>query len=153
MTEPIVPPADTPPETPPPPTRRRGPLGRLGCALGLLVWLVLILSPCLVFTLATQGEITVTVGGAPGQSARLWLVMEANERGLGLSLPTAQTSAEGDAVCVQTDVRYLLWQGQAESVSYCECYRRAADEAPWDFVTTIEGSCTADALASAASQP
>ena len=151
MTEQLPPPAEPPLDvTPAVPKRKRGPLGRLGCALGLLVWLVLIVSPCLVFTLATQGELSLSLGSAPGQTARAWLVMEADERGVGLSLPSVQSSADGGALCVQTDVRYLLWQGQADPVSYCECYRRASAAAPWDHAATIEDVCTVEALEEAA---
>ena len=146
MTEQLPPPLDASQALP---KRKRGLLGRLGCALGLLVWLVLILSPCLVFTLATQGELVLNLGSAPSQTARAWLVMEADERGLGLSLPSVQPSADGNALCVQTDVRYLLWQGQTDSVSYCECYRRASADAPWDHVSTVEGVCTAEVLVEA----
>lgn len=150
MTEQVSPPEQPTPDTPPvAPRRKRGPLGRLGCALGLLVWFVLIMSPCLVFTLATQGELSLSLGSAPGQTARLWLVMEADERGLGLSLPSVRTSTDGGALCVQTDVRYFLWQGQADPVSYYECYRRAGADSPWDYVATVEGACTGDALAEA----
>ena len=149
MTEQLPPAEPAAAATPTAPTRKRGPLGRLGCALGLLVWFVLILSPCLLFTLATQGEMSLNLGSAPGQTARLWLVMEPDERGLGLSLPSVQSGRDGNTICVQTDVRYFLWQGQADAISYCECYHRTTAGAEWDHLTTIEGVCTGNALAEA----
>jgi hypothetical protein len=132
-------------ESPPPP-RKRGPLQRLGCGIALVLWFLLILSPCILFMLASRGELTLTLGSAPGQTARVWLVMEADERGLGYSWPTVHARDDGRALCVQTDVSFALWQGQAEPISYCECYQRAAEDASWDFVETIQGVCTADAL-------
>ena len=150
MTEQLPQTSETPPATPVPIKPKRGPLGRLGCALGLLVWIVLILSPCLLFTLATQGELTLALGSAPGQTARLWLVMEADERGIGLSTPSVQASGDGHALCVQTDVRYFLWQGRVEPSSYCECYRRANADAAWEAVTLNEGICSAETLDAAA---
>lgn len=142
MTEPI--PVQTETNSP----RQRSPLARLGCAVGLIFWFLLILSPCILFTLAQRGELTLDLGGAPGQTARLWLVMEADERGLGLSLPSVQTRDDGTALCVQTDVRYYFWQGEADPVSYCECYRRAAPDAAWAFSASHEGACSAAMLSS-----
>lgn len=140
MTEPAV------SQPTPPPPRRRGPLARLGCGLALVLWFLLILSPCMLFLLASRGELTLDLGGAPGQTARVWLVMEADERGIGWSIPSVQTRADDLVLCVQTDVRYLLWQGQAEPVSYCECYQRTNSGADWTFADTLTGVCPADAL-------
>lgn len=151
MTEPALTPQENNIAVAPEP-HKRGPLARLGCAIGLVFWFLLILSPCLLFTLATQGEISLTLGGAPEQVARLWLVMEDDGRGLALSVPSVQSSADGQQVCVQTDVTYYFWQGQADPSRYCACYNRADAEGDWRFAHSNEGACTAASL-EAATQP
>jgi hypothetical protein len=151
MTQPVLHPQEDAVVAAPAP-RKRGPLGRLGCAIGLVFWFLLILSPCLLFTLATQGEISLSLGSAPEQVARLWLVMEDDGRGLALSLPSVQSSADGNLVCVQTDVRYYLWQGQEDPSQYCACYTRPAADVEWQFTHSNDGACTAESL-EAAAQP
>lgn len=136
----------TPPETPP----ARSPLRRPGCVIALILWFGLLMLPCPMFVLATQGEISLSLGSAPGQQARLWLVMEADARGLGLSLP--RVTGSDTALCVQTDVRYFFWAGSAEPVSYCECYTRAAPSGAWSAAGTTPGVCPADALERLAAQ-
>lgn len=134
-----LPPAHEPLVLPP---RRRSPLGRLGCGCALAVWFLLILTPCALGILATQGEITVNLGSAPGQQLRVWLIMEPDERGIGVSSPARVTTSGDTGMCMQTDVRYLLWEGEAESVSYCECYERASADASWVFVPSEPDACT-----------
>lgn len=119
--------------------QQRSILRRTGCALGVLVWAVLMLIPLLLFALAVRGEISVTTGSAPEQRLRVWLIMDAAQRGVGIS--TAAVYEMGSGVCVQTDVRFLLWQGQPEAQQpYCECYERGA-EGEWRAVSIASGVC------------
>ncbi len=132
MTEPI--------EMQPPSPRRRSPLRRLGCGIALVLWFLILLLPCGLFTLATQGQITISQGGLPGQEIRLWLIMEVEQRGLGIS----STSAHGgdpNAVCLQTNVSYALWAGRAAPTTYCEGYERADSASPWALVSTQTDAC------------
>ena len=143
--------SETPTPAPAPePPESKSPLRRPGCVLALILWFALLLLPCPMFILATQGQISLPLGGAPGQESRLWLVMEADARGLGLSLPGVRQA--GDAVCVQTDVRYFFWAGSAEPVSYCECYTRDDAAATWSPVETLVGACPEDILESLGSE-
>ena len=123
----------------PPVTPRRSPLRRIGCTIALILWFALLLLPCFLIVLATQGEIAIAQGELPGQQLRVWLIMEADQRGLGMSSATAYR--EDDAACVQTDTRFWLWQGAAEPVSYCECYERAATDSVWSPTVTESGLC------------
>lgn len=93
---------------------------RAGCGVGLIVWFVVMLLPCILITLAVRGEITVNTGGAPEQYVRVWLIIEARERGLGIS--NAWVAPADDLLCVQTDVNFVLWEGNADSIHYCKCY-------------------------------
>ena len=112
-------------------------LGRLGC---VAVWFAAMMIPFALIILAARGEIIIPTGDAPEQRIRLWLIMEPYERGLGIS--RAAIVEVDDLSCVQTDVSFLLWEGQAEDgVSYCECYTRSGDD--WALETVSEGSCPA----------
>ena len=123
--------------TPPAVPRRRGPLRRVGCTIGVILWVLVLLIPCIFITLAVRYEITVDTGSAPEQRLRLWLIMEAEQRGVGFSNTSVQES-EGQT-CVQTDVQFFLWQGAAEPVSFCNCYERGAED--WINTSAQPGAC------------
>jgi hypothetical protein len=120
---------------------RRSPIRRAGCIAGLILWFLILLTPCFLIVLATQGEITITTGGAPGQQTRIWLVSEADQRGIVLSTASVRQPSE-NALCVQTNVRFFLWAGEAEPTTYCECYERVSSGDPWELASTASGVCT-----------
>ena len=96
----------------------------------LLLWLVLLISPCLGLVLAARGELRIRTGAAPEQETRLWLVQEARRAGLALSHVSERlTNSER---CFQTDVRFLLWRGQEldgdTATSFCSCYAHEDSE-------------------------
>jgi hypothetical protein len=129
---------DTEPTDETPRRVRRGPLYRLGCVLGVLVWLVLLLVPCMFITLAARGEITFDTGALPDQRFRMWLIMEARQRGIGIEWPSVHAVDEQE--CLQVDVRFLLWTGAAqEPVSYCQCYTRQGEN--WIATESIGDVC------------
>lgn len=138
-----VPPAET--TNPPPPSRfGRGCLWRLGC---LTIWLPLILLPLLLFMLAVQGEVALWHSGSfpageehPALQAKL--LMEIDTRGLNVTRSyIATSSADNNAACVQTVVRFVLWQGASTPADYCDCYAREASDAPWVLQSTAAGQC------------
>jgi hypothetical protein len=98
---------------------------------------LLLLTPCLVIVLATRGEISISTGSAPDQELRIWLVMEARSRGLGVS--NASLHEQDSATCVQTDVQFWLWQGSEAPTSYCECYTREGES--YRLMSTAQGTC------------
>ena len=126
---------NVPKSTPPKP---RSPIRRLGCGIALVLWIILLIFPCLAIALISQGEITMQVGSIPGQSLRVWLIQDANERGLGIARPSVQ-SDKGGNVCLQTDTSFLLWMGKGASSSFCECYAHDGDN--WKSVSSTQGSC------------
>lgn len=132
MTQPPIKPVLTFPDNP---------IKRVGCILALIVWFLLLLLPCGLFTLATQGEISVSQGSLPGQQMRLWLIMEVDERGLGVS-STAARQDDANNACLQTSVSYLLWQGQSDPLVYCECFARDSADAAWTLVSTQTDACS-----------
>lgn len=119
---------------------RRSPLRRAGCIIGLVLWFLLLLAPCGLFYLATQGEIILTLNESPPQILRIWLVMEAQQRGVGFSRPTVFADEASQTVCIQTEVSFLLWQGQGDDLAstYCDCY---AQNDGWVLARTDEGAC------------
>ncbi|MBE2270327.1 MAG: hypothetical protein IAE80_18980 [Anaerolinea sp.] len=119
---------------------RRSPIRRIGCTVLLIFWFTLLLLPCALFVLATQGEISISQGGLPGQHIRLWLINEMDERGLGVS-STSVTQTDPNAACIQTNASFLLWAGQAEPLSYCDCYVRADADSAWQSASTAAGEC------------
>jgi hypothetical protein len=112
---------------------------RIGCIILLIPWFLVLLTPCALILLATQGEITVRYGSIPGQEVRVYLQMEALERGLVVSTGSTSTGPDGTQ-CVQTDTRYLLWQGQSEPSVYCECFRQTDGE--WQPLSLEMNVCT-----------
>ncbi|MCC6612980.1 MAG: hypothetical protein IT320_05845 [Anaerolineae bacterium] len=121
--------------------QKRHPLRRPGCVIALVIWFaLLILIPVAFFIILTRGEIAVSTGDAPDQQARLWLISNADERGFGYSNAWVAERTDAD-LCLQTDVRYWLWQGSEDSVTYCECYERADTTSDWSYTSSSEGAC------------
>lgn len=114
---------------------------RIGCGLMLILWFAVLLLPCFLVTLAVQQEIVIGRSGAPGELLRVWLIMEPDQRGLGVSTTALSEPAPG-RLCVQTDTRFVLWQGSEPPRIYCECYQRAADEGQWSLVSMENGVCS-----------
>lgn len=120
--------------------RRRGPLGRLGCGLGLVIWALLIFTPTIAIAIAFRGEVSITTGPAPEQRFRVWLIMEPRQRGLGISNGTSYHGSDG-LICVQTNTSFVLWDGAGEPSSYCDCYLHDAAANTWSLASTQTGDC------------
>lgn len=116
----------------------RSRLRRLGCGIGLVIWVILLFLPCLAIVLISQAEIAVQLGDIPGQSLRIWLVQDAAERGIGIARPSVLADEKANT-CLQTDTSFILWMGKGESTSYCECY--VYDGENWKSVSAAQQSC------------
>ncbi len=136
---------------PPTPTKaRRGVLGRLGCGLGLIVWLIVMLIPGFLFLLAIQQEISIWHGGGFPErdyhpALQIKLMMDIDTRGVSITRSYTAVS-EDNATCVETQVQYILWQGRGEPAAYCDCYTRASLQGDWSYRGTQQGACSPDAL-------
>jgi serine/threonine protein kinase len=102
-------------------------LRRLGCLLILVVWLLLMASPCLIVTVLVQGEATFALSDKPGHQVRIFKVQSDEARGIGFSIGTVQNEST-DAACILTQVRFLLWQGRSQPTNYCQCFTYISGE-------------------------
>jgi hypothetical protein len=134
----------------PAPAKRRSRPRRLGCGLALLFWFTLLLTPCALFYLAAKGEIRLNHRDIPQPHAHplllVSLISETDDRGLRIETSwTANDQSDELAVCVETEVRFLLWEysGGNQNVHYCDCYERPAPEASWELTRTFGDVCSA----------
>ncbi len=115
---PETPQADEQSEPPPhlrPQNRWRRRIGRVGCAILLIPWFALMLTPCLVLTLAFQREITLTHSDLPHHAFRVWLIQERDAQGLAVvTSRRVEITTPEPLACVVYDVRFFLWGGDAE---------------------------------------
>jgi hypothetical protein len=110
------------------PRRRR--LRRVGCSVLLVIWFTFLLLPCFLLVLATQQEIIISQGELPGQEIRIRLITDIDQRGIGFWTTSTTTGTEGD-ICLVTNVRYILWEGQGDPAQYCQCFSREAENGAW----------------------
>jgi len=82
----------------------------------LVVWLVIMLFPCMAFNLALREEILI--GGSPDNHVRLFLLSEKQTEGIGVE---RKRPFPAQPSCIQTTVTYFLWVGEGENVQYCQC--------------------------------
>lgn len=92
-------------------------LRRLFYAFLLLFWLALVLFPGFAFILAANGQIEL--GDDPQRHLRIFLISETDAGGVGIERARPVRDPAG---CAETSVSYLMWQGEGESVRFCQCY-------------------------------
>lgn len=126
--------------------KKRRPLrARLAWVAFLLVWVVILFIPFAFFTLASRGQITISHSGdVPDKFEhpllQVRLISEIDYRGL-LVINSTVDRTDALNLCVQTQVRYLLWQGEGEPATYCDCYARAQSEDEWLVASSVPGRC------------
>ncbi|MCU0480788.1 MAG: hypothetical protein MUE54_06185 [Anaerolineae bacterium] len=125
--------------------RKRNPIRRAGCTVLLIFWFLFLLTPLCLFVLAVQGEITIAHFGDVPESYQhplfqVQLVMEEDYRGLRIVNATLHNQTD-EAICVQTNVRYLLWEGEGDPATFCRCYEREITESVWNLSEEILEAC------------
>ena len=120
----------------------------LGCTVLLPIWFLLLLAPCALFYLAANGEIRLWHGNIPQSHAHplllVSLISEMDNRGLRIETSHPVTSVSSElSVCVQTDVRFLLWQTKFsnQDVTYCDCYSHGDSDLVWQLDGTYGDYC------------
>ena len=91
-------------------------LRRLAYLLLLLLWLAIMSFPAMAFVLATRNQIQI--GGDPAQHLRLFRISERDAQGIGIE---RAFWTEEPPNCVQTNVTFLMWEGDSESIVSCQC--------------------------------
>jgi hypothetical protein len=134
-----------PPRQPilPMPTTRRG---KIGCGIALVLWFALLCLPCVMFWFASGNEIHIAHSSVPEAYdhpfLEIGLIMTTDNRGI--KFKSSNIISNGDnAVCVQTNLNYVLWYSREEnpSTSFCDCYKRDDTESTWSRTETISGEC------------
>ncbi len=95
------------------------------------VWLLVMAFPLFAVLLAARGE--VQFGRQPQQQhVRVFLIQERNLEGIGVEWvrPLRQ-----QANCSQTHLRYIMWEGEGQNASYCQCVDNRVAALPIDATT------------------
>lgn len=91
-------------------------LKRFGYFIAFWVWLLVMLFPMLAFLLAAKEELQIGQQDEP--HLRLFLLQETSGEGIGVEWQREIGQPNG---CAKTTVTYLLWEGDAEIIRYCQC--------------------------------
>ena len=130
-----------------PQPKPRSLISRIGCWFLVAIWFLILLTPYALFVLATQGEIRISHGDIPDREAHprllIDLISEVDFRGLRLVNSTISNLSD-TSTCIQTNVRYVLWHGDAtgQDAVFCDCYVREQTESTWALTETLIGECT-----------
>lgn len=121
-------------------------VGRVIFGIFVVLWFMILLLPCALFSLAFGGEIRIWHGDIPEREAHplllVNLVMDVDNRGLQFTRSTLHDASD-TAVCIQTNVNYITWatDGSAQAAVYCDCYARADQDAAWQLAETRTDAC------------
>ena len=128
--------------------QRPGLIRRAGCGLLLIFWFCLLLTPCGLFYLAANQEFRLDHREIPQPHAHPWLLIslisEQTDRGIRIERSSLAGATSGaNRVCVETSVRFLLWEasGGNQDTRYCDCYQRADTESSWQLEATFSDAC------------
>ena len=124
--------------------KKRNPLRKIIRIVVIVIWFLILLLPLAFFVLASQGDITISRSGIPDSHEhpllQFSLISETDSRGLRIT--TTSISKPDDLnLCIQTNVRFALWEGQGESARFCDCYTRQDTESEWQFESYIDTAC------------
>lgn len=121
-------------------------IGKVGCGIALVLWFMLLTLPCAMFWFASGNEIQLQHGSVPEAYdhplLEIGLIMTTENRGV--KFKSSQIFSQGDnAVCVQTNLNYVLWYSREENpaTSFCNCYERSDTAGTWSGTGTTDGDC------------
>lgn len=104
----------------------------VGCLVSFFIAAVPVCLILFIVALALRGEFTFNLG--PVREARIWMVREGQEQGIGLStMKRTEGSERAGEVCYRSSVHFLLWRSLKieRQAGYCECYQLVA--AGWQY--------------------
>lgn len=108
-------------------------LRRLAYFVVFLLWLLIMLFPVVAVVLATQEQIQI--GKETNSHVRLFLLQEGENEGVGIEWTRHVREPER---CTQTSLFYLIWEGEGDNATYCQCYDETGA-----VVVSRPGACTA----------
>lgn len=88
--------------------------------------------PFFLFSLAARNQLQV--GSPESNHIRIFLVQEKEAEGIGLEVKRLDSANTG---CAETSVRYLMWEGVPENVTFCQCVDLETGHA----LSTTQGAC------------
>jgi len=103
-----------------------------GRFLLILVWFFLIILPLIAFMVAARGQ--SRIGSDEQNHLRIFLLQDKDTEAIGVEL-ARRTSME--TLCIETRVRYFMWTGDAENVTFCQCI----DPQSSAFLPAMPGTC------------
>ena len=80
----------------------------------LVVWLFVMCLPITMISLARNGS--MQIGNETRTNIRLFMVQEDRDNGVGMAFTRATREN-----CLRTSLVYLMWEGEGENSSYCQC--------------------------------
>ncbi|MBK8987862.1 MAG: hypothetical protein IPM39_17640 [Chloroflexi bacterium] len=80
------------------------------------VWLMVMIFPCMAFTLAMEQQIAL--GQEESSHIRIFLLQEPKKEGVAVEWKRPSTRQSN---CLKTSVTYLMWVGEGENTVYCQC--------------------------------
>ena len=83
----------------------------------IIVWLFIMAFPVVAFTLSTRGQINL--GNEQGNHIRIFLLQEVDNEGVGFEWTRETRRSEN---CLTTSINYLMWDGEGEPVTFCQCF-------------------------------
>ena len=98
-------------------------LRRLLYTLAVVFWLLVMSFPTIAFLLATQQELQI--GSSDRNHVRLFLLEDADAQGVGIEWAR---DVRQQPQCSRTSIRYILWEGEAPPIRYCQCYDEISGE-------------------------
>jgi hypothetical protein len=119
------------------PARRM--LRSIGLGAAVILWFLLLVTPCLMFTLATHRYLSLPLVGVaePANHPLIEIHLLTDIETRGLQITTSHFTERNDrSQCITVQVSYLLWAGSGEPASYCDCYLRDEPDQPWTLRTT-----------------
>jgi hypothetical protein len=106
---------------------------RLAYLLGILLWLLVLSIPFFMFALAARQQLQI--GAAQENHIRLFLIQEKDAEGIGLEIARPEPDNPN---CAQTSVRYFMWSGEPENVTFCHCF----DPQTGHSLSATPGACS-----------
>lgn len=97
-------------------------LRRLLYFVVFVIWLLFMVFPFVAFTLATNGQLQL----GNERYLRIFLVQETEANGVGVEWRRGLFQPND---CLRTSIAFLMWEGNSEGVSYCQCYDPVTNEA------------------------